>query len=214
MTNVAFTARTWLLASAGLGSLALIGYGFALVSGPDSSEQVADGSASSPTDKAAVPARRRSRLGPRSSGSRPTFAPRPEEHSDAAQMEEPAPIEQQVAEALRHATAEENEFVASFEAESTDGDFASRWEPRLTATLEHALGASAGFNDITIECHAQRCLGEARWASYADATRAIESAADATHGECATFVFMPPPDDPRGPYAHKVRFTSCQPSPS
>lgn len=110
-------------------------------------------------------------------------------------------------------TAREEAFMAKFEAESVDGDWASQWESQLTSALEGTLGRQTGFSNMTIECRSERCVAQAEWGDYNSATLALGAAADATKGACATSVFMPPPADPSAPYRHAVRFASCQDEP-
>ena len=105
--------------------------------------------------------------------------------------------------------SEQKRFIQEFAREDTATAFADHWEPILAANLDSALQNAPGLAESSIECRESRCLAEVEWEDYPSAQAQLAPLARAGRGQCATLVFLPPPDDPNTTYHHKVRFHHC-----
>ncbi len=165
----------------------------------------ADAAPETITKKDATPQRRSS--GPAGSWqprrSVPQPSPEPEEQPEVSH-------EERVSAKLERATAEETSFVAAFESQTVDTEWAPVWEEKLDQQIQVDLGELPGFAHSEVECRSDKCLATVTWDDYASATSRLGETINLTKGECATFSFMPPPENAGGSYRHKVRFGGCR----
>lgn len=110
---------------------------------------------------------------------------------------------------VQQASHEETAFVDAFDAQTVDSSWASTWERNLDQDIHNDLGELGGFSDAQVECRSSKCLATVTWDDYDSARVHLGETIHLTKGACATFSFMPPPDNPSGVYAHKVRFDGC-----
>lgn len=198
------------LATASVAALAV--YAVVLVTGAGSDDSDPAPIAKKPSVHSSEGGRKRSK----SRTPQKTWTPRPLAQTplSAPPAEENTPelsYEQRAAQANERAVKKESAFIERFRAEPTDTTFANTWESRLDGHVEQRLTKLSGFKDIDVECRSESCLAEATWDSFEAASAALEQASDLTRGECATAIFMPDPDVQGGAYAHKIRFSHCNP---
>ena len=131
--------------------------------------------------------------------------------SEPEEPEEPAhgSFEEEVAAELQAGHDQELRFVQVFQSQSVDHSWAKERESALTEYIDRDLSELEGFSHSEVECRSSKCLATVTWEDYGSATATVGKAADLTKGECATSVFMPPPDDTSGSYTHKIRLGDC-----
>lgn len=217
--NHSLTPRTALFGGAAIISAALTVYGVVVATAPSGLPREKE-------DRNAAVQTPRSRSAGSSQGggwararefTKSRSTPRKTSAAPSSFDEEPlspdAPFDERKAQVIRFEEARESSFLAEFNGESVDSAWATTWESSLTTSLEGALAEYDGFDGMSVECRRERCVAQAKWKSFSAAQAALGAASDATKGACATSVFVPPPDDPKAPYEHRVRFSHCQDEP-
>jgi hypothetical protein len=95
---------------------------------------------------------------------------------------------------------------AQFEIESTDTAWAHTASRDLQQGLQR-LGDEHGYTTKSVDCRTTLCRALLEWPTYADAQRSWKAVLHESYEpNCATEVYVPPPNTADGPYEATVIF--------
>lgn len=125
--------------------------------------------------------------------------------TEAAAQNEP-PWKPSPAEARERIVAMRRDRTEQFEFERADAAWAGQAAYDLRANLEK-LGSKQGYATKSVDCRATLCRASLEWPSYREAQTTWRSVLHQTYEpNCATEVYVPPPDADEGPYEGTIIF--------